>query len=155
MSGSTGSAQGLSLGPLHHVAVVVPSLAKALPFYTETLGLRAGEPHDLPDQAVRAVFVGSGGTRLELIEPLDDSSGTARFLAERGRATLHHVCYTVADLDGTLRDLAARGVELIDREPRTGLAGRVAFVHPRSADGVLVELLEPTSQGSAAHTGRG
>ncbi len=132
----------MNVGELHHVAVVVASLAEALPFYTRTLGMRAGEPHDLPGQAVRAVFVESGGTRLELIEPIDASSGVARFLEGRGRATLHHVCYEVADLEAALRELADRGIELVDREPRAGLAGRVAFLHPRSAGGVLIELLE-------------
>ena len=142
MSASDGAGQGLAVGPLHHVAVVVPSLADALPFYTRTLGMRAGEPHDLPDQRVRAVFVESGGTRLELIEPLDATSGVARFLQDRGRETLHHICYEVADLENALLELGARGVQLLDREPRAGLAGRVAFLHPRSAGGVLIELLE-------------
>jgi len=138
----------MNVGELHHVAVVVASIAEALPFYTRTLGMRAGEPHDLPGQAVRAVFVESGSTRLELIEPTDASSGVARFLAERGRATLHHICYEVADLDGALRELGEQRVQVLDREPRTGLAGRVAFLHPRSAGGVLVELLEPTPPGA-------
>ena len=138
----------MNVGELHHVAVVVASIAEALPFYTRTLGMRAGEPHDLPGQAVRAVFVESGSTRLELIEPTDASSGVARFLAERGRATLHHICYEVADLDGALRELEEQRVQVLDREPRTGLAGRVAFLHPRSAGGVLVELLEPTPPGA-------
>lgn len=132
----------MNVGRLHHAAVAVPSLAEAIPFYTSTLGMRAGEPHELRDQGVRAVFVESGGARLELIEPIDSTSGVARFLAERGRATLHHVCYEVADLDAALRELAGRGVELADREPVAGLAGRVAFLHPRSAGGVLIELLE-------------
>lgn len=132
----------MNVGALHHVAIAVPSLADALPFYAGTLGMRAGEPHLLPDQDVRAVFLESAGTRLELIEPVGTASGVARFLAERGRATLHHVCYEVEDLEAALRELGGSGVELIDREPRSGLAGRVAFLHPRSAGGVLVELLE-------------
>lgn len=132
----------MNVGALHHVAIAVPSLEQALPFYTATLGMRAGEPHLLPDQDVRAVFVESAGTRLELIEPVGPSSGVARFLTERGRATLHHVCYEVRDLEAALRELGRSGVELIDREPRDGLAGRVAFLHPSSAGGVLIELLE-------------
>lgn len=132
----------MNVGTLHHVAIAVPSLAEALPFYTVMLGLRAGAPHLLSDQDVRAVFVENVGTRLELIEPVGPSSGVARFLAERGRATLHHICYEVADLEVALRELGERGVELIDRAPRAGLAGRVAFLHPRSAGGVLIELLE-------------
>ena len=132
----------MRVGALHHVAIAVPSLEAALPFYTETLGMRAGRPHDLPGQAVRAVFVESAGSRLELIEPTDPSSGVARFLVERGRPTLHHVCYEVADLERALAELGGSGVELIDRSPRGGLEGRVAFLHPRASGGVLVELIE-------------
>lgn len=127
---------------LHHVGVAVPSIAEALPFYLDTLGLQAGPVHEMPDQAVRVVFVGEGGARVELLEPLDDSSGVARFLAQRGKPTLHHVCFAVDDLAAVLRDLAARGVELIDREPRRGAEGLVAFLHPRAGDGVLIELID-------------
>ncbi|HEY4657908.1 MAG TPA: VOC family protein, partial [Gemmatimonadaceae bacterium] len=82
---------------------------------------------------------------IELLEPTDDASGVARFLAERGRSTLHHVCFAVDDLAGVLRDLEARGVELIDRVPRRGVEGDVAFLHPRAADGVLIELIDRSS----------
>ena len=145
----------MRVGQLHHVAIAVPSLADALSFYTDTLGMRAGEPHDLPGQAVRAVFVESAGSRLELIEPTDPASGVARFLAERGRPTLHHVCYEVPDLEAALAGLARDGVELVDREPRTGLDGRVAFLHPRASGGVLIELVERQGRatGRAPHTG--
>lgn len=142
----------MKAGALHHVAIVVPSLEAALPFYTDTLGLRAGEPHDLPGQAVRAVFVEGGGTRLELIEPTEPSSGVGRFLAERGRSTLHHLCYEVSDLAAALRELEVSRVELVDRTPRPGLAGPVAFLHPRAADGVLIELIEVAGRESAYST---
>lgn len=127
---------------LHHVGIVVPSIAAALPFYTDTLGLAAGETTEMADQAVRIVFVGTGAGRIELLEPLDDVSGVARFLAQRGRPTLHHVCFAVDDLVRVLDDLAAAGTELIDRLPRRGAEGLVAFVHPRAADGVLIELID-------------
>lgn len=127
---------------LHHVGIVVPSIAAALPFYTDTLGLEAGEAAEMPDQAVRVVFVGSGAGRVELLEPLDDASGVARFLAQRGRPTLHHVCFAVDDLARVLADLSAAGTELIDRRPRRGAEGMVAFVHPRATDGVLIELID-------------
>ena len=132
----------MKVGELHHVAVAVPSLAAALSFYTDTLGMTAGEPRDLPGQAVRAVFLESAGGRLELIEPLDEASGVARFVAERGRPALHHVCYAVDDLDRALAELSSAGVELVDPVPRAGLEGRVAFLHPRASGGVLVELIE-------------
>lgn len=129
-------------GPLHHVGVVVPSLAEAIPFYRDVLGYAVGPQHDLRDQRVKVVFVTRGDSRVELLEPTDGESGVARFLAERGRATLHHMCFEVPDLAGTLARLAGAGVELLDRAPRRGVEGLVAFVHPRAAGGVLVELLE-------------
>jgi methylmalonyl-CoA/ethylmalonyl-CoA epimerase len=140
------------IGELHHVAIAVSAIEDALPFYVSVLGMRAGEPHDLPWQSVRAVFVTSGTSRLELVEPTDPAGGVARFLAERGKAALHHVCYEVADLARALDELSAAGVELIDRAPRPGLAGDVAFLHPRASGGVLVELLQRTGGADPAHT---
>jgi len=129
-------------GELHHVAIVVPSIAVALPFYRDTLGLTPGPVHELPDQPVRAVFLTAGTTRIELIEPIGEASGVAAFLAARGRPTLHHLCFIADDLAGTLRALAATGTPLVDREPRTGVHGEVAFLHPHAADGVLIELID-------------
>jgi methylmalonyl-CoA/ethylmalonyl-CoA epimerase len=135
-------------GELHHVAVVVPSIVESLPFYRDGLRMRAGEVHEIADQRVRAVFLTAPNGRIELIEPTDADSGIARFLAGRGRrATLHHVCFVVDDLRGTLGALGARGVELIDHEPRRGVAGDVAFLHPRASGGVLVELIDRSSLG--------
>lgn len=136
----------MSVGDLHHVAIAVPSIERALPFYLNVLGMTAGVITELPAQRVRAVFLRSANSRLELIEPLDESSGVARFLAARDRPTLHHVCYEVTDIAATLIGLAAEGVELVDRVSRPGLEGDVAFLHPRAADGVLVELIQPHDQ---------
>lgn len=132
---------------IHHVGVVVRSIDAALPFYRDTLGLDPGPVRALTEQAVRVCFLSSKGTRIELLEPTDEASGVARFLAERGRATLHHICFVVDDLAGVLRTLAARGVELIDATPRRGAEGLVAFLHPRAGDGVLVELIDRASLG--------
>ncbi len=129
-------------GPLHHVGIVVPSIAQAIPFYRDVLGYTIGSQHALTEQRVRVVFVSKGESRVELLEPTDAESGVARFLAERGRATMHHLCFEVADLVGTLDRLASSGVELVDRAPRQGAEGLVAFLHPRAAGGVLVELLQ-------------
>jgi len=127
---------------LHHVSVVVASIEGSLPFYRDVLGLTPGPVRTIADQRVRAVFLEASHTRIELIEPTDATSGAARFLAERGRSSLHHLCFVVDDLRSTLRALEARGVELIDHEPRRGLYGmRVAFVNPDSVDGVLAELV--------------
>lgn len=135
---------------LHHIGIVVPSIAGALPLYQGLLGLEAGQAREMPDQAVRVLFLSGGGGRIELLEPLDDGSGVARFLAERGKPALHHVCFAVDDLAAVLRDLAVRGVELIDREPRPGAEGSVAFLHPRAGDGVLIELIDRGSIGMPA-----
>lgn len=132
----------MKLGPLHHVAIAVPSVSQSVPFYRDVLGLRAGPVRDVPDQRVRVAFLGDDRQLLELVEPLDPDSGVGRFVSERGRPTLHHVCYVVDDLAGTLAGLAHEGVELIDRAPRRGAEGDVAFIHPRSSGGVLIELID-------------
>lgn len=132
----------MTFGELHHVGIVVPSIEEALPFYRATAGFRPRQVRNIPDQHVRVVFLTAGNTLVELVEPLDDTSGVAKFLAARGRPTLHHLCFAVDDLAGTLDRLAASGVELIDRAPRRGAEGDVAFLHPRAADGVLIELID-------------
>lgn len=129
-------------GPLHHIGIVVPSLKDAIPFYRDVLGYAIGPVREVGDQHVKVIFVTRGESRVELLEPTDKDSGVARFLADRGRATMHHVCFEVRDLKGTLDRLSKDGVELIDGVPRRGVEGLVAFVHPRAAGGVLVELLE-------------
>lgn len=132
-------------GPIHHVAVVVRSIEASLPRYRELLGLAAeAEPVIFEPQGVRLCFLPTGpepAARIELIEPIDPGGGVGRFLEARGEG-LHHVCLVTADLPATLEALAASEAELIDRSPREGAHGRVAFVHPRTLDGVLWELLE-------------
>ena len=135
----------IGAGELHHVAVAVPSLERALRFYRDVLGYTVDEPRALADQRVRVAVARGHGSRVELLEPSDSESGVARFVAERGRPTLHHVCFVVDDLAATLRRLADAGVELLDREPREGAEGLVAFLHPRAADGVLLELIDRAS----------
>jgi methylmalonyl-CoA/ethylmalonyl-CoA epimerase len=135
----------VKLGPLHHVAIAVPRIEDALPFFRDTLGLSADRVRDLPDQHVRMVFVGDAKGRIELVQPVDSESGVARFVAEHPKPTLHHICYVVDDLAAMLERLAADGVELIDRAPRRGAEGMVAFIHPRASGGVLIELIDRAS----------
>ena len=139
----------MRLGPLHHVAIAVPRLEDALPFYRDTLGLQAEPIRDLPDQRVRMAFLGDAKGRIELIQPTDGESGVAKFVAEHPKPTLHHVCYVVDDLAGPLERLAQDGVELIDRAPRRGAEGMVAFIHPRASGGVLIELIDRASLGDS------
>ena len=137
--------KGIGARELHHVAVAVPSLAETIPFYRDVLGYDLDEPRLIAEQRVRVAFATRDGSRVELLEPADTESGVARFVAERGRPTLHHVCFVVDDLAGTLVRLADEGVELVDHTPRRGVEGLVAFLHPRAANGVLVELIDRAS----------
>jgi methylmalonyl-CoA/ethylmalonyl-CoA epimerase len=128
----------MSFRPLDHVAVVVTSIDAVRPLYERLSGEPGSPAEEVPGQGVNAAFFGP----VELIEPTDNDSGVARFLAKRGPG-LHHVAWRVPDLSAELDRLASEGFELIDREPRTGAGGhRVAFLHPRSTGGVLVELVE-------------
>ena len=135
----------MTLGPIHHVAIVVRSIDDSLPRYRALLGLDPeSEPIVFASQRVRLCFLPTGpdpAARLELVEPTDGESGVARFLAARGEG-LHHLCLLTDDLPASLEALAAQEAQLIDREPRVGAHGQVAFVHPRTLDGVLWELLE-------------
>jgi len=126
---------------LHHVGIVVRDLRQAIERY-RSLGFDEPIEADLPDQNVRVATFTTGSGFLELITPTVPDTGVARFLEARGEG-MHHMAFTVQDLEQTLRQLEAAGVELIDLHPRTGAHGwQVAFIHPRSCGGVLVELVE-------------
>jgi len=128
-------------GRVHHVAVVVKSLEAALPMYRDLLGLPLETIMDIESDHVRIAFLGIGESKVELVQPTDDTTGVARFLANKGEG-FHHVCFEVANLTEELTRLGIDGVELIDTAPRRGAEGPVAFLHPRSCHGVLVELIE-------------
>ncbi len=127
---------------IHHVGIVVNRLAEAYAFYRDTLGLPLLREATITDQGVRAALLGAGESEIELLEPLAADNGVGRFLERHGEG-LHHLCFDTPDVDDALGDLRRRGVELIDLAPRAGLAGRVAFLHPRACAGVLVELATP------------
>lgn len=133
------------IGPIHHVAIVVRSIEDSLPRYRDLFGLEPeAEPMIFEPQRVRLCFLRTGpdpAARLELVEPIDGESGVARYLAERGEG-LHHVCLVTDDLPESIQALARSEAELIDREPRPGAHGTVGFIHPRTLNGVLWELLE-------------
>ena len=132
---------------IDHLGIAVPSLDAAVAAY-EALGFRVEARHDVPTEKVRTAFLPVGESHLELLEPTDPSSAIARFLEKR--SGLHHVCVLVDDLEQALAEMKARGVPVIDETPRTGAGGcRVAFVHPKGAAGVLLELKEsaPASVG--------
>ena len=129
------------IGRIHHVAVVVRDLPASLGFYREILGLELEVVQEMAHDRVRIAFLPIGESKLELVEPLDTTTGVARFLASKGEG-FHHICLEVADLAASLTRLAIDGIELIDTAPRKGAEGPVAFLHPSSCGGVLVELIE-------------
>jgi len=129
------------LGRIHHVAIVVRDLDAAIRTYRDLLGLPLESVLDIASDGVRIAFLTSGASKIELVQPTDATTGVARFLQSRGEGT-HHICLEVPDVAVALDGLAAAGVELIDRAPRRGAEGPVAFLHPRSCNGVLVELIE-------------
>jgi methylmalonyl-CoA epimerase len=128
------------LGRVHHVAVVVRSIDESLGFY-RALGLELENVMDVPTDRVWIAFLAVGESKVELVEPTDETTGVARFLASKGEG-FHHVCFEVDNLAETLLRLEIEGIELIDTAPRRGAEGPVAFIHPRSGHGVLVELIE-------------
>jgi methylmalonyl-CoA epimerase len=129
------------LGKVHHVAVVVADLDDALRFWRDMLGLPVELVLPIEHDRVTIAFLPVGESKVELVMPTDDTTGVARFLATRGEG-FHHVCFEVANLSETLMRLELDGLELIDSAPRKGAEGPVAFIHPRSCHGVLVELIE-------------
>lgn len=124
--------------PLDHIGVAVPSIHESAATYESISGATSSAIEELPEQGVNVAFVGS----IELIEPRSSTGSVARFLTRRGPG-IHHIAYRVSDLRWTLQDLNTRGFQLIDEEPRLGARGHlVAFVHPESTSGTLIELVQ-------------
>lgn len=137
-----GSEPGVApVGRIHHVAVVVRDLTVALGFYRDLLRLPLELTLPIEADGVTIAFLTAGESKIELVRPTDESTGVARFLASRGEG-FHHVCLEVLDIGAELDRLGAAGVQLIDTAPRRGAEGPVAFIHPSSGHGVLVELIE-------------
>jgi methylmalonyl-CoA epimerase len=134
------------MSEIDHLGIAVKSLAQAKKFY-ETLGLSPMEDETVEAEKVRLSMVPVGESRIELLEPLSDDSPIAKFLAKRGEG-LHHVALNVEDLSGTVERLKASGTRLISDEIKVGAGGHLyVFVHPSSAGGVLLELVEDAPQG--------
>jgi methylmalonyl-CoA/ethylmalonyl-CoA epimerase len=126
---------------LDHIGIVVRDIQEALQVYEAALGLPLKEVVELPDQEVEVAFLPIGESNIELVQPTTDDTGIGRYLEHRGEG-IHHICVEVEDIEVALARLKAHQVQLIDEEPRQGAHGRVAFIHPKGAHGVLVELVE-------------
>ena len=132
---------GIGIGKIHHVAVVVRDIESALGLYRDRLGLQVEAVMEMEFDKVIIGFLPVGEVKIELVQPTDSSTGVARFLESKGEG-FHHVCFEVPDIQASLDQLAALGLVLIDARARKGGEGPVAFVHPKSCNGVLVELIE-------------
>lgn len=127
---------------LDHIAVLVPDLEEALGFWQDRLGLSLDHVETVSSMAVKIAFLPLGESEIELVQPLTEDSGLAKFLEKRGPG-LHHICIEVGDIAAKLADLKSQDVRLIDEEPLLMDDGRqLAFIHPQSTGGVLVELYE-------------
>jgi methylmalonyl-CoA/ethylmalonyl-CoA epimerase len=125
---------------IDHIGIAVGDLGASLAFFRDALGLELDAPEDVPSQRVRAHFLQAGQAAIELVEPTADDSPIAKFVAKRGPG-IHHVALRVEDIVAALAQLKAKGIRLIDETPRPGAHhSLVAFIHPASTHGVLVEL---------------
>jgi len=131
---------------IHHVAVVVRDIEKALGFYRDVLGLPLGKRGAVADQGVHAALLPAGRDEIELLEPTNPGGGVARFLEKKGEG-IHHLCVETSDVAAALDRIKIANLQVIDQAPRKGLAGTIAFLHPASCQGILVELAQPAEAG--------
>jgi methylmalonyl-CoA epimerase len=135
---------------IEHIGIATRALAEAVGFWRDALGLHVEEIEEVAEQGVRVAMLPIGETRIELLEPTGEDSPIAKFLEKRGPG-IHHIAVRVPDIRATLADLKERGARLIDETPRVGAGGcLVAFIHPSTTNGVLLELVEETRQAHAA-----
>ena len=145
-----------SLGKVHHVALVVRDIEDSLVLWRDMLGLSVDLVLPIERDRVTIAFLPVGESKIELVQPTDGTTGVARFLETRGEG-FHHVCFEVPDISAALMRLELDGIEVIDSVARKGAEGPVAFLHPRSCHGVLVELIEAPggpSWGALRYEGR-
>lgn len=128
---------------INHVAIAVPEVEPALTFWRDGLGLAVDHIEDVPSQKSVVVFIPVGESEVELVKPTTDDSGVAKFVAERGGG-MHHLCFEVDDIVGMLVEMKAKGIRLINETPLELPGRKMAFVHPKSTGGVLVELYQLT-----------
>lgn len=127
---------------IDHIAILVDDLDGTLSFWRDALGLDLAGMQDVPAEQAQIAFLPTGQSEIELVRPTTSDSGLARYLEKRGPG-MHHICLEVDDILGMIAQLKAKGIQLINEEPRQGAGGRrYAFVHPKSAHGVMVELYE-------------
>lgn len=128
---------------INHVAIAVPDLDASLTFWRDALGLTLDHVEDVPSQKSMVAFIPCGDSEVELVKPTAEETGVAKFIAERGGG-MHHLCFQVDDIEEMLADLKDKGIRLINETPQVLPGRKMAFVHPKSTGGVLVELYQLT-----------
>jgi methylmalonyl-CoA/ethylmalonyl-CoA epimerase len=136
----------MAIKRIDHIAIVVDNIDASLAFWEDALGLDVKHIEEATDQASMVAFLPSGESEVELVEPTSEESGVAKYLSKRGPG-MHHICFEVDDIRATLAKLKRHGVQLINEEPTIGTGGKqIAFIHPHSTSGVLVELYQLTPE---------
>ena len=131
-----------NLKNIDHIAILVESIEESLKFWRDSLGLELDHIEEVPSQGAAVAFLPLGGSEVELVQPLGEDSGLAKYLQKRGSG-MHHICLEVEDIAAKLDELKKQGVRLINEEASTLEGGRqIAFIHPKSTGGVLVELVQ-------------
>ena len=135
----------MNLSHIEHIGVAVKNLEESIKFYEEILGLKCYQIEVVEDQKVKTAFFQIGQTKIELLESTDPEGPIGKFIEKRGEG-IHHIAFATDKLASSLNDLKNKGIRLIDEEPRKGSEGlNIAFLHPKSTNGVLIELCEHTS----------
>ena len=130
------------LTKINHIGIAVKSLEDTLPFYRDSLGMAFAGIEEVAEQKVRVAMLEVGESKIELLEPTSEDSPVAKFIEKNG-AGIHHIAYEVADIEAAIARLTAGGARMIDEKPRLGAHGtRIAFIHPKSSNGVLTELCQ-------------
>lgn len=128
---------------INHVAIVVKDIESSISFWENSLGLELDHIEEVPSQKAKVAFFPVGDSEIELVQPTSTDSGMAAFLEKRGEG-LHHLCIEVKDIEAAIREMLAKGVRMIDEQPKSLPGRKLAFVHPKSSNGVLIELYEIT-----------
>ena len=129
------------LKKIDHIAIAVKSIDETLKVLSDVLGVKCEHMEEIPDQGVKAAAIKVGDVTIELVQPVKPDTGIAKFVETKGDG-IHHIAFEVADLEKELAALEAKGVALIDKKPRKGMAGMIAFLHPKATKSVLIELVQ-------------
>lgn len=136
----------MTIKRIDHIAIVVADIDASLNFWEDALGLAVSHIEEVKDQESMVAFLPSGQSEVELVEPTSGTSGVAKYLAKRGPG-MHHICFEVDNIRVTLAKLKKHGIQLIDERPTIGTGGKqIAFIHPKSTGGVLIELYQLTPE---------